>query len=673
MSFTRRSFITRGALAGTAGLLGLADHAAARRRDRQGELPESGTRTKTGRLFGYHPFSEPLFVPAVVMPYPLDPVPGSPEASLGSKSVFHGIAPEFYPDHPAHCDDWNAFSDAPFNVGYKLITEETLQQIIPGGPQTPVFTYRDANEAEGSGRTPGPTFIHDFLSPVVVRNFNGLTRDRNVKNTNTTYHDHETSVHEHGGHLPSHADGYPDFYVLANEARDYFYPNIAPRVTQDDKRARVCEGDYDTTWIPSTLWYHDHAMDVTGFNVAKGLAGFSLVFDEREKRLIEDNVLPDSFGTDANGSPLDVGLAIQDQRFNADGSIHYDFLDHNGRIGDVFLVNGVVQPYFKVQRRKYRFRILNASNARMYQLRLSNRDPFLVFGADSWLFPRAGVVSDFELAPGQRHDVIIDFRHAAGEVFLENIMIQEDGRKGKEVDPNKPTPLLKFVVEGDPLMNDATVGDGTLIRGFAGIDPDGQWSPIRRDEICDENSFRFERANGVFAVNNRHFNPRRADAAPELGTAEQWTFQNNSGGWWHPIHNHLEGFQIQKLDGKRPAFERSFNSDLVNLHGGELAEVFMKFRTFTGPFVFHCHTIEHEDMRMMGTHDPQPDGESPLDGETKIDAEVSGVLPDCIELEEDDKIYFDVAGDVERLEDRGTGFPECEFDNDRRGNRGRAD
>jgi len=59
---------------------------------------------------------------------------------------------------------------------------------------------------------------------------------------------------------------------------------------------------------------------------------------------------------------------------------------------------------------------------------------------------------------------------------------------------------------------------------------------------------------------------------PELGTAEQWTFENSSGGWWHPAHTHLEGFQIKTLNEKAPPFERSFNSDLVKgsthrLHG----------------------------------------------------------------------------------------------------------
>lgn len=625
--------------------------------------PSSG---RSGTVFGYRPFSHPLFIPSIAQSRPrgtLSPKPGQyerdgqlngkPRAPRGQfDDVAHGIAQEFdgrVPGFP--CQDWNRFSSHAHEKEYRIVIEETVQSFFPG-VDTPIFAYRDAFSSN-PGRTPGPTFLTRFREPVVVRQENHLTRNRGP--INTTGHDIETSVHLHGSHVPSHADGAPDFYVLAGEAKDYYYPNIIPRMTQADRRAKTCEGEFDPTWIPSTLWYHDHSMDITGYTVSRGLAGFYLMFDEREEQLIENHVLPDP----AEG--FDIGLALTDQKFNADGTLAFDFFDHNGRLGDVFTVNGTVQPFFEVQRRKYRFRILNASSARMYQLRLSNGQPFLVFGADTWLFPRTGVVKSFEIAPGQRHDVIIDFRHAPDEVFLDNIMLQSDGRKGDKVDPNQPTPLLKFVVKGSPVANDVTITDGTIIRD--------QWEPISRNEVVAARTFKFERSLGAWVINGRFFNPRRADAVPELGTAEEWTVENGGGGWWHPIHTHLEGFQIQSLNGKRPPFERSFNSDLVNLHGGEAANVLMKFRTFTGPFMFHCHNIQHEDMRMMGDYDPRPSGvPSPLDGERKIDSDVSGIVPTCEELEEEQRLFFDVAGDVERLDGRGVGFPQCDFDINKRGN-----
>jgi len=627
--------------------------------------PSSGS-SKSGTLFGYRLFSQPLFIPSIAESRPrgtLSPAPGQyprPGGPSGRPSVprgrfddvAHGIAPEFdgrVPGFP--CPDWNRISDKTHEKEYRIAIEETVQSFFPG-VDTPIFAYRDIF-AGGPGRTPGPTFLTRFREPVVARFENHRTKDRAP--INTTGHDIEASIHLHGSHTPAHADGAPDFYVLAGEARDYYWPNIEPRVTQPDRRAGICTGAFDPTWTPSTLWYHDHAMDITGFNVSRGLAGFYLLFDEREEQLIEDRVLPDIF------QGFDIGLALTDQRFNSDGTLFYDFFNHDGRLGDVFTVNGTVQPFLQVQRRKYRFRILNGSNARVYQLRLSNGQPFLVFGADSWLFPRAGLVKTFELASGQRHDVIIDFKNAPNEVFLENIMIQTSGRKGDGVDPNKPTQLMKFVVTGAPVANDVIIDDGTVIRD--------QWAPISDNEVVATRSFRSDRAMGAWTINNRFFNPRRTDAVPELGTTEQWTFENNSGGWWHPFHTHLEGFQIKSLNGKTPPFERSFNSDLVNLHGGEVAKVLIKFRTFTGPFSFHCHNVEHEDMRMMGFHDPRPFGQrSPLDGETRIDPEVSGVVPDCIELEEEHRIYFDVVGDLDRVDGRGVGFPECDFDNNKRGN-----
>ncbi len=622
--------------------------------------------SKSGTLFGHRPFSQPLFIPSVAQAMPrgtLSPKPGQYErdGQLNGKprtprgqfeDVAHGIAREYdgrVPGFP--CQDWNRFSSHAHEKEYRIVMEETVQSFFPG-VDTPIFAYRDAFSSH-PGRTPGPTFLTRFREPVVVRQENHLTKNRGP--INTTGHDIETSVHLHGSHVPSHADGAPDFYTLAGEAKDYYYPNIIPRMTQADRRAKTCEGDFDPTWIPSTLWYHDHSMDITGYTVSRGLAGFYLMFDEREEQLIENHVLPDP----AEG--FDIGLALTDQKFNADGTLAFDFFDHNGRLGDVFTVNGTVQPFFEVQRRKYRFRILNASSARIYQLRLSSGQPFLIFGADTWLFPRAGVVKTFEIAPGQRHDVIIDFRHAPDEVFLDNIMLQTDGRKGDKVDPNQPTPLLKFVVKGSPVANDVTITDGTIIRD--------QWAPISDNDVVATRSFVADRSLGAWTINNRFFNPRRADAVPELGTTEQWTFENDGGGWWHPFHTHLEGFQIQSLNGKRPPFERSFNSDLVLLHGGEVAQVLLKFRTFTGPFMFHCHNIQHEDMRMMGTYDPRPIGDpSPLDGESKIDADVSGIVPTCEELEEEQRLYFDVAGDLNRIDGRGVGFPQCDFDMNKRGN-----
>ncbi len=305
-----------GASAGGAGVAGVSKTGWSRRGD-SGDLAESG------RFFGYEPFTQDLFIPEVLTnlgvgrlnPTPAEISDRGPIAPTGDcHDVAHGIAPEF-----GDCDDWNQSGIGTTHASeFLLFTEETTHQFVPGGPEVPIFSYRDGTQPAGSGTTPGPTVVVDYLAPVVLRNCNLLTRDRG--GVNSTGHDHETSIHLHGGHLPAHADGYPDFYVLAGEGRDYFYPNIGPRLTDPDTNvAPVRDGPFDTSWIPTTMWYHDHGMDVTGFNVARGLAGFYLVVDQRERELADSGVVPPI------GGPRDIGLAFQDQRFNADGTIHYDF------------------------------------------------------------------------------------------------------------------------------------------------------------------------------------------------------------------------------------------------------------------------------------------------------------------------------------------------------------
>ena len=681
-----------------------------------------------------------------------EPIPGTGIGREGLHDVANGIAPEY--GHFGEMVRPDLVDQAMADYGtdqhaaeFGLVIESTKHRFVPDGPEVDVFTYRDVAAEAGTGTVPGPTVVVKYREPAVLRCYNLLTGDRDTGEwggqQNGTHHAHETSIHLHGGHNTAHADGYPDFYTLAGEARDYWYTNCGPQQTNENNLIAPihggdlpgeyapdgtpeADGNFDQAWIPTTLWYHDHAMDVTGFNVTQGLVGFYLVYDKREEELARQRVIPEI------GGKYDIGLAVRDERFNADGSVFYDKLDHNGHIGDVFLVNGKVQPYLEVERRKYRFRILGAGNARIWELRLSSENPMAVIATDSWMLPEAIEADSVEMSSGMRHDVIIDFAdyEVGEEVYLENIMIQTDGRKPKKVDPDNPTKLLQFrVVEADTAWDGddgPRVVSGTKIRGRDGEDLGdgwfGQWARIESRELVNSREFRFDRGAGAWTVNNRYFNPRRSDGDTQLGYgAEKWTIANHAGGWVHPIHTHLEGHQVESLDGvpvmpviglhdsaAKP--ERRFNQDLTLLHGGERGEIRVKQRTFTGPFVMHCHTIEHEDMRMMAVLDPQfvesisdedyglirggmtlerIDATPPLDGEHEIEPDVSGVEFEhdlfedgCFMLEGGEYLYFEAKDgsahlfDTKQLDRRGVGFLSkdgelCDFDMTRRGNRGR--
>jgi FtsP/CotA-like multicopper oxidase with cupredoxin domain len=439
---------------------------------------------------------------------------------------------------------------------YEIDMFENEVEIIPG-LGTRIFGYE--------GTYPGPTFRVREGEPAIVRFRNNLPVP--------------TVIHNHGGHQSgkvggdpnTDSDSFPDDLIRPGAFKDYCYPHAAPL------------GDLINADFTSTQWYHDHAVDITGPNVWAGLAGFYLLTDALEERLVATGVLP--------ATAFDLPLALQDRRFDRTGRLVYEPEDFDGVLGDVFVVNGKAQPYVEVQRKKYRLRLLNGSNARFYQLELSNRAPFLQVGTDSWLLPFAVQRSSIRLGMAERADVIVDFRDAPAEVLLMNVLEQENGRRPGDV--RRPgVPLVKFVVRDGPRENNASVAPGTVLRPH---------TPILPDEIVATRDFRFDRSGGRWTINGEEFDPNRDDARPRLGTAERWILRNNSGGWTHPIHIHLEAHHIERIGGRRPPPWDAFNKDTTVLDRNQEASVLIRFRTFPGRYVFHCHNIEHEDMRMMGT------------------------------------------------------------------------
>ncbi len=335
---------------------------------------------------------------------------------------------------------------------YTIRLRKALTQIIPG-LRTEIWGY--------DGLYHGPTLRARHNEPIIVRFINELTV--------------ETLIHNHGAHVPAESDGSPidGVAIPPGGHKDFCYPNIAP--------VDPASGAQALSDFPSTLWYHDHTMGTTGRHVYMGLAGFYLLTDALEERLIADSVLP--------AREFDIPLVIQDRRIGADGSLRDEPDAFGGVLGDVFVVNGVAQPRFRVRRRKYRLRLLNGSSARWYELRLS-QGGFLQIGADSWLLPHAvtpsagGRANHIQLAPAERADVIVDFRHAPEEVFLENILQQTDGR-GPSGLASLATPLMQFVVDQrESPVDNATVAEGVPLRPHVGI---------RSDEIAQTRTFVFDR------------------------------------------------------------------------------------------------------------------------------------------------------------------------------------
>jgi len=232
-------------------------------------------------------------------------------------------------------------------------------------------------------------------------------------------------------------------------------------------------------------------------------------------------------------------------------------------------------------------------------------------GNDTWLLPNPIAMNDFIISPAQRADIVMDFsRYAPGTIlYLVNTSDQTKGTgpQGKLDTIGKggfAERVMKIVVGNHTTTTPSnTLDTSTFLR---------ENTPILASEITNRRVFEFGRHNGMWMINQTHWDANISNAPMPTGVAEEWTLVNGSGGWWHPIHIHLESHQLQLLEGKAPAPdyfpEKQFKSDTTLLGPGSTAVIRMKFRTFVGPFVFHCHNLQHEDSMMMFNFDPNLNG-----------------------------------------------------------------
>jgi FtsP/CotA-like multicopper oxidase with cupredoxin domain len=287
-----------------------------------------------------------------------------------------------------------------------------------------------------------------------------------------------------------------------------------------------------------------------------------------------------------------VPLLVQDRLFNADGSLFYPIGEEGrpvrqGVFGDVLLVNGAPFPYLRVERRKYRFRLLNGSNARFYQFELSTRDPFTVLGSDGGFLTAPVQTRNIFMTEAERYDIVVDFKKypIGSQITLRNTIAPDPF--GDTVDPNLIRDVMRFDVVSEATSDftvPAVLGPGPIANAADAV--------LTRDWV-------FDRANSAWVINGKLFDVNRIDAFPAYGSTEIWRFINKSGGWLHPVHPHLVEFRI--LDRtRRPleAYERG-PKDVLALGPNETARVAMKFVDFRGRYAFHCHNVEHEDHDMM--------------------------------------------------------------------------
>ena len=426
-------------------------------------------------------------------------------------------------------------------------------------------------------------------------------------------------THQHGGDTESLSDGLPDAW--ATPGNDITGRLFNPLYT------------YDNSQEATQLWYHDHTVGLTRLNVYMGLAGNYFIRDANEGALR----LPKF--------PYEVPLLIQDRQFMANGELFYPSQDPANPLapnpthlpemfGDVVLVNGVAWPVLDVEPRKYRFRVLNGSDSRVYDMRLSNGAPFIQIGSDLGLLNAPAPLAVLSVAPGERADVIIDFSRMNGQTIIVTNSAAAPYPSGDPVDPATAGQVMAFRVSL-PLSGAADRPIPSNLRPLLGPVP-VLGSPARTRKILlfegTDTRDRLQTMAGIVdrtrpTMNGTLVFEDPITENPQVGDTEIWEFYNTTADA-HPIHMHLVDFRIinrQKFRGtivpktnsdgsqggvlqeesirllghpRRPLAEERGKKDTAKMFPGEVTRVIAKFNR-PGEYLYHCHILSHEDHEMM--------------------------------------------------------------------------
>ena len=377
-----------------------------------------------------------------------------------------------------------------------------------------------------------------------------------------------TIAHVHGARVLPKDDGYPEDWFVPGASRTCLYP-----LEQD----------------ATALWYHDHAMGLNRLNIYAGMFGMFLIRDGAEDALH----LP--------SGKYEVPLMLYDRDFTADGQLFYPssgIPDHPWVpefLADAILINGKIRPFFEVEPRLYRFRVLNAANSRFFALSLTHRAPFQQIGSDQGLLTSPVQLTSLNLAPAERADLLLDFSQLAGQTLhllngafevLEFRVGTESAAKAIAVPASLRT--IPRTPESDAVMT----------------------RTITLNEIQDKVG------NPMLMLLNRKHWHEPVTETPKLNTTEIWEFVNLTEDV-HPMHLHLVRFQVldrrtfdtfSYMTDKRlkflaeailPESHESGWKDVIQCPPGMITRIIVRFEGYTGKYLYHCHILEHESNDMM--------------------------------------------------------------------------
>ncbi len=453
--------------------------------------------------------------------------------------------------------------------------ELRLPPIWDGGPLTAepghveIWPGRITNALTINGHVPGPT----------IRLKRGDRFDAEIVNRLTG---EDLVLHWHGLKPPAKFDGHPNQSVSPGQSYRVKIP-----IVQD----------------PAFCWYHAHTHDLTASQVYRGLAG-AFMIDDPER----DAVLGLPTGS------RDIPLLIRDWKSNPSFALTYapSMFEHMwGYLGNTILVNGTPDAWLSVDQGTWRFRLLNACNARVLRIGFDDNRTFHVFASDGGLTGMMEPVTAFDLSPGQRVEILASFDNipVGGSVSLRSLFFPIAAPAGGPAGPRQgdPLPIMTFHIDqvgiSDPL-------------------PTVMPAPDLPDELLSRRTRNFNLGvvNGQHTINNQVYQLGRTDFEVPPGEIEIWQFTNQTANH-HPMHVHGAFFKVLSRNASLPTLptDRGWR-DTVTVFPNETVRVAIRFGPRPGLYLLHCHNLEHEHemMQNFALLDPVP---PPLDiqqGESQV-------------------------------------------------------
>jgi spore coat protein A, manganese oxidase len=339
-------------------------------------------------------------------------------------------------------------------------------------------------------------------------------------------------------------------------------------------------------------------MGLNRLNIYAGLFGQFLIRDHAEDALN----LP--------SGAYEVPLTLYDRNFTADGQLFYPTSGIPDRpwvpefSGDAILINGKVRPYFEVEPRPYRFRVLNAANSRFFGLTFTKQQPFHQIGTDQGLLPAPVPLTSLMLAPAERADLLIDFSQSAGQRLhlLTGAFEILEFRVAPSANPSAAP-------------SSASAKPATLPATLRPVPRLPESSAITTRTIT-LNEYQDNAGNPMIMLLNRKHWYEPVTETPRLNTTEIWEFVNLTEDT-HPMHLHLVRFQLldrrvfdtfdylmhKQLRFQGPVLPPDPNElgwkDTIQCPPAMITRIIVRFEGYPGRYLYHCHILEHESNDMM--------------------------------------------------------------------------